>query len=140
MAAGYPSGWPSIRPRALGLSGLGLALAHALGHPRLERPDLDEARRRLLGEQPAGLGERRELGVVDRVPALACDDADVALEQLEPDRARHARVDVLEVGLDVGAQRLPPQPGVDEVGPLAIELGLELVLVDGADQTLELTV
>src|SRR3954447_3326692 len=107
-----------------------VAFANALRHARLQRPDLDEARRGLLGEQAAGLGERRELGVVDGIAALARDDADVALEELEADRAGDALVDVLHVGLEVRAQRLPPQAGVDEVGPAAVELGLELVLVD----------
>ena len=44
-----------------------LALAQAVGHARLQRPQLDEAGRGLLGEQPAGLRERRELRVVDGV-------------------------------------------------------------------------
>ena len=109
-------------------------------HARLQRPELDEARRGVLGEQAAGLRERRELRVVDRVRALARDDADVALEQLQPDRARDPRVDVLDVGLEVVAQRLPPEAGVDEVGPLLVEPGLELVLVDRAGQALELLV
>ena len=49
-------------------------------------------------------------------------------------------VDLLHVGVEVVAQRLPPEAGVDEVGPLAVELGLELVLVDRADEPLELLV
>ena len=47
---------------------------------------------------------------------------------------------LLHVGVEVAAQRLPPQARVDEVGPLAVELGLELVLVDRADEPLELLV
>ena len=65
-----------------------VALAEPVRHPRLQRPDLDEPGRGLLGEQAAGLGERRELRVVDRVRRLARDDARRALEQLQPDRAR----------------------------------------------------
>ena len=38
-----------------------------VGHPRLERPELDEARARLLREQPARLAKARELRVVQRV-------------------------------------------------------------------------
>ena len=65
-----------------------VALADTLRHPRLQRPELDEARRRLLGEQAARLGERRQLRVVDRVRRLARDHAHVALVELQPDRAR----------------------------------------------------
>ena len=52
----------------------------------------------------------------------------------------HALVDVVDVGLEVRPQRLPPQARVDEVGPLLVEPRLELVLVDRADQALELAV
>src|SRR5436190_24308290 len=40
------------------------AVADAVGHPRLERPELDEAGARVLGEESAGLAEAGELGVV----------------------------------------------------------------------------
>ena len=55
-----------------------------LSHPRLQRPDLDEPGRRLLGEQAARLGERGELGVVDRVRRLARHDARRPLKSLSP--------------------------------------------------------
>ena len=109
-------------------------------HPGLQRPDLDEPGRGLLGEQAAGLGEGRELGVVDRVRALARHDAGRALVELQPDRAGHVLVDVPDVGLEVGPQRLPPQARVDEVGPLLVEPRLELVLVDRPGQALQLAV
>ena len=60
------------------------------------------------------------------------------LNSLHADRAADAGVDLLHVGVEVAAQRLPPQPGVHEVGPVVVELALELVLVDRADQALEL--
>ena len=64
----------------------------------------------------------------------------MALVELQADRAGDALVDLLHVGVEIFAQRLPPQPGVREIGPLAIELGLELVLVDRAHEPLELLV
>src|SRR3954469_15957641 len=107
-----------------------VGVPHPPGHPRLQRPELDEPGGRVLGKEPAGLGEGRELGVVDRVRGLARDDAREALVELQPDRARDLLVDTVHVGVEVGAQRLPPEPGVHEVRPLLVELGLEAVLVD----------
>ena len=76
-----------------------------------------------LREEPTGLGERREARVVDGVGRGARDHARVALVELAaPIVPRDALVDALHVGVEVAAQRLPPQPGVDEVGPLAVEL------------------
>src|SRR4051794_36268530 len=67
---------PTTRPTSEESIGRNLPaglLAHPPGHPRLQRPDLDEARRGRLGEQAAGLGERGELRVVDGVRRLARD-------------------------------------------------------------------
>ena len=115
--------------------------AQPVRQPRLQRPQLDEAGRGLLREQPAGLGERRQRRVVDGVRRLARDDPHRALVELQPDRAGHLRVDRVHVGVEVAAQRLPPQPGVDEVAPTCwSSCRLELVLVDRADQLLELLV
>src|SRR4051812_44430077 len=107
-----------------------LAPAQAVRHARLQRPQLDEARRRLLREETAGVRERGELRVVDGVRGVAADDARVALVELERDRAGDLRVDGRDVGVEVLAQRLPPQAGVDEVAPLLVQARLELVLVD----------
>jgi len=82
---------------------------------------------------------RRPGGVIDGVGRGACDDPGVALVELHPDRPRDALVDPLHVGVQVVAQRLH-RARVDEVRPLAVELALELVLVDRADQPLELLV
>src|SRR4051812_16030233 len=128
-ARGRRPGRGARPPPARRRSGL---VADAVGDARLQGPDLDEARGGLLGEEAAGLGERRELRVVDGVRGHAGHDAGAALEELDADRARDALVDVADVGLDVGAQGLPPEAAVDQVGPLAVELGLELVLVDRA--------
>ena len=89
---------------------------------------------------PPDCGERGERRVVHRVRRRARHRADGALVQLQADRARHLLVHALHVRVEVPAQRLPPQPRVDEVRPLAVELGLELVLVDRADELLELRV
>src|SRR5947208_16587084 len=61
----------------------------------------------------------------------------MALVELEGDRPRHLLVDSLHVGVEVAAQRLPPQSGVDQICPLAVELRLELILVDRGYQPLE---
>ena len=53
---------------------------------------------------------------------------------------RHLLVDRVHVGVEVAQQRLLPEARVDEVGPLAVELRLEVVLVDRADQLLQLAV
>src|SRR5882762_4406150 len=110
------------------------------GHARLQRPQLDEARGGGLREQAAGLRERGEARVVDRVRRGARDDAGMALEEIQPHRPRDALVHPLHVGVEIAAKGLPPEPGVDEERPLAIELRLELVLVDRADEPLELLV
>src|SRR3954447_18514759 len=103
--------------------------------PGLEGPDLDEAGGGGLGEELfAGLGEAGELGVVDGVRGGAGHDADAAFVEAEADLARYAGVDGAHVGVEVFAQRLPPEAGVDEVAPLLVHRGLELVLVDRADQ------
>src|ERR1700709_2429508 len=85
------------------------------GHPRLQRPQLDEAGRGGLGEEAAGPREGGERGVIDGVGRGACDDAGMALVELQPDRPRDALVDTVHVGVEVVAQRLPPQARVDEV-------------------------
>jgi hypothetical protein len=64
----------------------------------------------------------------------------VTLVELHADRPGGALVDGVHVRVEVAPQRLPPQTGVHEIRPLAVELGLELVLVDGAHQVLELLV
>src|ERR1700722_9426408 len=62
----------------------------------------------------------------------------MALVELDPDRAGDALVDSLDVAVEVAAQWLPPEPRVDEIGPLVVELRLELVLVNRADEALGL--
>src|SRR4051812_47662408 len=119
---------PGSRPGDA-FSVLGLTRAQLIGHARLQRPQLDEPRRRLLGEQPAGRAERRQRLVVDGVRARARDDASRSLEELDADRPGDLLVDAVHERVEIAAQRLPPQPGVDEVGPLALERGLELILV-----------
>src|SRR5207237_1677116 len=117
-----------------------LLVAQPPSHSRLQREQLDETRRRGLREKAAGLGKRGQRRVVDRVLALARDDLRAALVQAHADLPAHACVDRVDIRIDVLAQRLPPQPGVDEVRPLAIERRLELVLVDRAYEALELLV
>ena len=62
----------------------------------------------------------------------------MALEELDADGAGDTLVDAVHVGVEVAAQRLPPLAGVHEVAPLAVQVVLELVLVDRADEALEL--
>src|SRR5664279_459983 len=118
---GKPAGTPDSR-RAL-------LVAQAPGHARLQRPQLDEARRGALREQAAGLREGGQAGVVDGVGRGARDHARVALVQLDPDRPGDALVDLLHIGVEIAAKWLPPQARIDQIGPLVVELGLELVLV-----------
>src|SRR5581483_8283400 len=119
---------------------VGSLMADAPRHPGLQRPQLDEPGRSGLREQSAGLGERRQLCVVDRVRRRALDDARRALEQLQRDRPRHLCVGGVHVGVEVLAQRLPPQARVDEVRPFLVEPGFELVLVNRRNEPLELGV
>src|SRR5207248_6168685 len=81
-----------------------LLVAQAPGHARLQREQLDEARRRRLGEEAAGLREGRQAGVVDGVGRGAGDDAGSSLVKPHPDRAAHALVHALHVRVEVLAQ------------------------------------
>ena len=90
--------------------------------------------------RPPDSAKLARLGVVDRVGRRAGDDTDAAFVEAQADLARDLGVDRVHVGVEVGAQRLPPEPGVDEVAPLLVDRRLELVLVDRADQALELLV
>src|SRR5919108_577346 len=63
--------------------------AHVVRHSALERPQLDEARARLLREEAAGLAEARQRGVVERVRRAARHGPGAALVEPHRDLAGH---------------------------------------------------
>src|ERR1700728_4020647 len=132
IIAGDPRGGAGRSRRC----GPALLVAKTPGHARLQRPQLDETGRGALGEEAARLAEGGERLVVHRVRRGTRDNARMALVELQTDRAADLRVDAVHIGVEVGAQRLPPQARIDEIGPLAVEPRLELVLVDRANKLL----
>src|SRR6201986_4760400 len=111
------------------LSSTLVAFPQLVGELRLQRPELDEAWGRGLREELfAGLREARQLGIVDGVRRGTGDDPHAAFVEAQADLPRHPRVHRVHVGVEVFAQRLPPQSAVDEIAPLLIHPRLELVL------------
>ena len=79
-----------------------------------------------------------EAVIVERERRFSADDAAVALEELEPDRAGDALLHVLHERVDRLARRRKPEAVVDDVGVFLREALLESLEILGDDQPLEL--
>ncbi|MDG6981406.1 MAG: hypothetical protein JRN51_09900 [Nitrososphaerota archaeon] len=109
------------------------------GDPRLEPPQLDEPHGALLVELgPAAVG--REPDVVDRVLRRPPHDPGGPLVELHPDRAGDPVLGRRDEPVQRRAQGLEPEPRVNEPGPLPLHLGLEVELVAGEHQLLQVPV
>jgi hypothetical protein len=70
-------------------------------------PDLDEPFGRSVIERVAGI-VGREAVIVKRVVRLPADDAAITLVELQPNRARHMRLNVLHERVDRRSRRRKP--------------------------------
>src|SRR5829696_3230809 len=111
-----------------------------VGEPALQGEELDEARARVLAELAPGLVEGGQRAVIERVRRGAGYRSDRASIELDRDLTGDVAVDGIHERVQVLAQRLLPEPRIAEVGPFAVEIPLEVVLMDRADELLELAV
>src|SRR5262249_25970086 len=100
-----------------------------------KRPDQRlDMRLMSLGQDAQALARRL------RFNRLAADDAGIALEEFEPDRAVDAFLNAVDVGVQRFAQRREPRASLYEVSVLAADGPRELHGVFRGDQLLQLGV
>src|SRR5690606_36856637 len=116
-----PSGWrTTARPQSSGSPGLrasalvtGLALAQ---HAQAQGVQLDEALSVVVVIGLDAFLEGHQVLIVQALVALAADDGDIALVELDPHHARDLGLGVVDGGLQHLALGREPEAVVDQVG------------------------
>src|SRR5208337_1099930 len=91
-----------------------------------QRVEADKARRVALVVSDRTLLERHQVLIVERIFALAPDDADIALVELEPHAAGDEFLAAVDRGLQHVALGREPEAIVNQLGVLRHELVLEM--------------